>query len=147
MEETIKIKQIDEETAEIELGEIETLTTEVTLKGFEAENKTIPKEKEIPQKQEETLDTLTLPISGIEVKMNLNNINGHLLLKARKAADSAEAVGSFLIAEVSTFDGQKKTAFDILDMDMEDVLTLEEFFAKKKAQRNLMHKKSLQYHE
>lgn len=86
-------------------------------------------------------NTLVLPISQVKVKMNFDGLNGHTLIKIRKEADSEELIGTFLIAEISTFNGEKKTAFDILDMDMDDVLALESFYVKKKAQRNLMHKK------
>ena len=75
----------------------------------------------------DNVKTFTLP-SGITASFNANELTGRLLMKARKLSAKYEDVSLsvFVAAEVCAFDGVKKTAEDIVDMDMADVLTLEE---------------------
>lgn len=99
-------------------------------------------EAEKLEEKAENKEALILPISGIKVEMDLENSTGETLRKIRKQCiNDEDLLGLTMVAEVATFDGEKKTAYDILDMDMDDVLAIEEFYAKKKAQRILAHRK------
>ena len=78
-------------------------------------------------------DEIVLPMSGLVVRMdNIAEATGHMLMTARKECGGNARTGVFVMAKIATFNGEKKTAFDILDMDMEDVVALEDFYIKKK---------------
>ena len=79
-------------------------------------------------------NSFKLPISGKQVEMDdVRKADGHLLMKARLLSDNGISAGIYILAELCKFDGEKFTADDILDLDMEDVVALEDFyFATKK---------------
>lgn len=87
---------------------------------------------------------IVLPISGIKVKMNVKKSNGHRLMQARRESGGGVEQGVFFMAKFCTFDGKEKTAFDILDLDAEDVIALEDFYIKKKNFLISIRKKSSQ---
>ena len=70
---------------------------------------------------------LILPISGKKVEFDdIRKADGHLLLKARQAAEGTAATAAFIYAELCKINGEKVTAEDILDLPLEDVVAIED---------------------
>lgn len=86
-------------------------------------------------------DEIVLPVSGMKVKMDVTKATGHTLMQARQESGGGVEQGVFLMAKLCTFDGEEKTAFDILDLDAEDVLALEDYYIKKKTYQISIRKK------
>ena len=94
-------------------------------------------------KSKENLDFIELPICGKKVTIkDISKADGNLLMKAREECGGGAKTAVFILAELAEFDGQKLTGFDILDLDLEDVITLEDFYAEKKHNYALTLKKS-----
>ena len=66
---------------------------------------------------------------GTKVEMDLSKANGHLLMKCRQAANGGMTTVIFMISEISTFDGQKIPAPEILNRSAKDIIQLEELWA------------------
>lgn len=91
--------------------------------------------------EQDAQNTFKLPISGKTVVMDdVSKANGHMLFKARKRADDIMKIGLYLICELCTFDGEKITPDDILDMDEIDVNELENRYIEAKKKLILMPK-------
>ena len=76
---------------------------------------------------------LILPISGKKVEFDdIKKADGHLLIKARQAAEGGAATAAFIYAELCKIDGEKVTAEDILDLPLEDVVAIEDKYVELK---------------
>jgi len=86
--------------------------------------------------------TFYLPVCGKKVQFfDIQRADGHMLMKARMLSTDGASVGMYVLAQICTFDGEKLTQADIMDMDFEDVMTLEnEYYALKK--KLLYHRKA-----
>lgn len=85
--------------------------------------------------------TFTLPISGKTVEMaDVKKADGHMLMKVRKLADDAANAGVYIMAELCKIDGEKVTADDILDLDLEDVVAIENEYIEQKKKLTLTQK-------
>lgn len=73
------------------------------------------------------LETLTLS-NGVEVKIDGEKANGHLLMKCRNASGGMATV-IYMIAEIATFNGEKLPAEEILNYSAFDIVALEEAWA------------------
>lgn len=75
----------------------------------------------------EEIRTFKLPICGKTVEFDdVRRADGHLLMRARQLADERISAGIHILASLCKIDGEKVTADDILDLDMEDVVALED---------------------
>lgn len=78
---------------------------------------------------------IKLDYSGITVSFNPKELNGHALMQARKIAgeQAVNSLSVYIASIVCLFNGERKTADEILDFPMLDIVHLEEelFPAKK----------------
>ena len=90
--------------------------------------------KNTKAEQKENSYTFELPISGKTVEMaDVRKADGHLLMKVRRMAEDDISTSVYVLAELCKINGEKVTPEDILDLDMEDVLTIEtEYLEQKK---------------
>ena len=91
--------------------------------------------------QKENLYTFQLPISGKTVEMqDVRKADGHMLMKVRKMTDDHVNTGVYIMAELCKINGEKVTPEDILDLDMEDVVTIENEYIEQKKKLTLARK-------
>ncbi len=82
------------------------------------------------EKQENNENIIVLPISGKTAEFeDIRKADGHLLLKARMAAEGGIKTAGFIYAELCKIDGEKVTADDILDLALEDFVAIEDKYA------------------
>lgn len=75
----------------------------------------------------ENMTTFKLPISGKTVEFDdVKKADGHLLMRARMLADERISAGVHILTALCKIDGEKISADDLLDLDMEDVVALED---------------------
>lgn len=77
---------------------------------------------------QEELKTIKLPSSAIKVTFSPKKLNGHTLMHARKlaGAQNENSLSVYIASVACLFDGEHKTVDEILELPMEDILTLEE---------------------
>lgn len=63
--------------------------------------------------------------NGMKVEIDTEKANGHLLMQSRNAANNGASTVIYLISEISTFDGKKLPAPEILNFSAFDVIKLE----------------------
>ncbi|MBR1754016.1 hypothetical protein IJ732_04190 [bacterium] len=86
--------------------------------------------------------TFKLPMSNKTVEFdNVQNADGHLLMRARMLADERVSPGVHILAALCKIDGEKVTADDILDLELEDVVALEDYYLTLKKNLSLIRKK------
>ena len=71
---------------------------------------------------------------GKNVEMDLSKANGKLLMNARMQQEKTQGISLsvFILALLCTFNGQKYSPDEILDLNLDDVLLLETVYQTKK---------------
>lgn len=107
------------------------------------ENKNITdEENKNPEQKDINNNILFLPISDKKVEfIDVSKADGHMLMRARKASGGDISTGIYVMAEIITIDGEKVTAHDILDLDLEDVSAIEDKYIELKKLLRLARKK------
>ncbi len=75
----------------------------------------------------ENIIKLTLS-NGMNVEIDTTKATGHTLMQARKSSQNGESVIVYVMAEISTFNGEKIPAPEILNFKIKDILVLEKVF-------------------
>ena len=99
-------------------------------------------ENKSPEQEDFAKNILILPMSDKKVEFNdISKADGHMLLRARKLSGGDVSTSIYILAELITIDGEKVTAHDILDLDLEDVSAIEDKYLELKKLLKLTRKK------